>query len=213
MPGGLSRQARLITFVLVAAGMLHGCNTPDENNVEMIFAELDHCPSLTMSRNPAVEEQVLARMEAIRQYPLRDIREAIARANGVHLPREGPLFGHKIHILNAYIFNVPERYPRAKARLFYTGIPLPMDLFNKDRDCVNLMYPLGYTREGRITIVGTYACFVGPPYDALGEFDYFNCTFGLRKFDPERPVGGLASPRDDHASTRISPRENARPER
>jgi len=179
-----------MALFLLLTTILHGCRSPDEENIEGIFTELDQCPRITTSswRDPVVTGQILARMDAIRQYPLEDIREAVARATRVHFLRESPLFKNKLWILNRYLFNVPEKYPRARARFFFFGLPRPDD----NQDYVNLMWPLGYTEDGRITLVGWYWFYkrgfmekaMGASYDAVGEFDYFRSTFGLRALNP-----------------------------
>jgi len=180
--------------VFFLAMILHGCRSQDEKNIYMIFGELDHCPSWKMD-DPVGRERILDCMESIRQYPLEDIREVVARASRIHLPREDPLFGDKIYILNRYLFNVPERYPRKSAK-FFGGLE-GAEVFEKnprlnvprtqDPNDFNLMWPLSCDKDGKIVLVGDpVSAHTGPSYDAIGEFDYFRRMFGLRKFGPSK---------------------------
>ena len=54
----------------------------------------------------------------------------------------------------------------------------------ENRTQVNVLWPL--QSNGILRVTGQFGGFYGPPYDALGEFDYFNQVYGRRDLNENK---------------------------
>ena len=81
-------------------------------------------------------------------------------------------------LLNRYLFAVPEWLEREELDRFpfYFSISVP-----EEGNKVNLLWPLGQSKSGDLTLISAFAMGSGPPPDPLGEFDVFLERFGRRK--------------------------------
>jgi hypothetical protein len=127
------------------------------------------------------EEQInriMAILEKIRAYPLDTIRLAMQDFEK-HSQTTGD--DDKLYLVNKYLFDLPEKFPREEAR-FFRGYVIDIFSLDKPSESVNLMWPFSWGPDGMPRLTGFPVLLLGPPYDALGAFDYYREKFGPRRF-------------------------------
>lgn len=88
----------------------------------------------------------------------------------------------KLYLLLRVLFDVPEAYPRDKAKFFGGWRGWLENRASPESDTANLLWPLGY-HDQRLALVDSMTGYFGLPYDGLGEYDYFASHFPLRSAD------------------------------
>lgn len=82
----------------------------------------------------------------------------------------------RIYVLLRFYFAVPEFEEPKKAK-FFVGFSVPVD----DNGKVNVLWPLIRTKDKSLHLGSRFGQSLGPPYDALGEFEYFAKLYGPRE--------------------------------
>jgi hypothetical protein len=125
------------------------------------------------------------RLNAFKRIPLDEIREGVRlyvadaaeSPGGYAVPEMSRVF-----VLNRFLFRVPAAVPRRQAR-FFGGWHVP-----QRGAAVDMLWPFATVgRAEALRLAGTFSAYLGAPYDALGEFDWF------RRHYPPRwhgPAGG-----------------------
>jgi hypothetical protein len=186
----------LAVCILAAFMSLPGCarhvNTPDvsaqgssvmkqkeEDHVLNIVRQIREFPEWTRlgEVDTLVRKDFLERTDAIAQEETAILRKAVEKFVSELRSEHNYSVGQmsKLFVLNRYIFNVPERSDRGKARFFggWSGVPM------SDRD-VDLLWPLKISTTGELSLVGSFHGYFGESFQAVQEFDYFDRRFGRR---------------------------------
>jgi hypothetical protein len=156
----------------------------EEAQISQILGVLESCPTPTKLRkdDATARGELLTTLHVIDQYPSKTIRVAVKRFLTKH---PGNLDeSSKIVVLNRLVFAVPQKEPPHAAGFHCWGI--------SSSDPANYMRPLAVDARGEIIFEGEFLFYIGAPYLALEEFDYFQRRFGRR---------GARSP-DDRAKNR-----------
>jgi hypothetical protein len=79
------------------------------------------------------------------------------------------------YLLNRYYFAVPESVPIRDVELFggWWGVPT-------NNEKLELLWPLKRGLRGVVQLKFSFQGFSGPPYDAVGEFDFFKSKYPPR---------------------------------
>ncbi|NQY05591.1 MAG: hypothetical protein HRT68_05130 [Flavobacteriaceae bacterium] len=124
-------------------------------------------------------EELIKNMSRIMEYEIHYIKEAIS----IYIEKSSEsISGYstnmmaKLHVLNRYIFNVPEcidvNTPRYGS---FIGIPIE----NQD---VNALWPLRTNDAGDLELYDDFKGYIGESFMAIEEFDYFLKEYGIREF-------------------------------
>jgi len=129
------------------------------------------------------EEQInriMFTLEKIRAYPLDTIRTAMKDFMKYN-QSDGD--EDKLYLINKYLFDLPEKFPREEARFFrgYFTRSL-LEPPEKPSDPVNLMWPFSRGPDGMLRLTEFPFGGAGPPYLAVDAFDYYREKFGPRRF-------------------------------
>jgi len=146
--------------------------------IEEIASKLRECPDWSYARDDRTRQRILELLDGIRKYPLDRIRQAVQK-----IISEDPLGNQqdKLFLLNAYLFDLPERLP-PKAK-YYDGGYFTLEKLEKPQpQSIDAMWPLSYGPEGEVRLTGKAFASSGPPYPALEAFDYYRKTYGPRTF-------------------------------
>jgi hypothetical protein len=89
---------------------------------------------------------------------------------------------NRLFLLLRVLFDLPEDHPASETPIFAAyvgpGSPYPYDY---SQETINLLWPLGY-KDGELVLTTKYAVgYMGGPYQALAEYDYFMANFPLRR--------------------------------
>jgi hypothetical protein len=149
-------------------------NTP----IEKIHRLIERCPSWPNMNMKDIERKsrILESLKAISRYPLDEIRFAEKQLvnNKLKMNYSAGEMG-KLYMLNRMIFNVPSKMEvGSKQFASFEGIP-------HDKDSADGVWPLLFTDDGQIQLVGQFRGYCGPPYIAFREFDYFKGRYPRRK--------------------------------
>lgn len=83
----------------------------------------------------------------------------------------------RIFLLNRYLFNVLPNTLSNQPR-FGGWIGISGEKNNRE---VDMLWPLSLDNNRNLVLTGRVVTYLGPPYQALDEFDFFSKKFGLRK--------------------------------
>ncbi len=145
----------------------------DSAELEKAFAELQSC---TNGRYDSQEVTAMIDFaKELQTYPKADLREALDGFYGTKGPNSFNLEEDaKTFILLRIYFGVPEQIQKSSAK-FFGGFVFPE---NNSEIYYNFVWPLVFN-NGIIEKIGSCG-FGSGVYDVLGEFDFFDSTFGVR---------------------------------
>ncbi len=173
----------LIVPLVTAPGCHQGHqSTHASTNVEQFAIRLDSAPSWLSSTPDANGSTRMAGLDKLgrdfQKLPLEEARELVAIYHAKSFSEtyyeDSAHSESKIYVLLRFYFNVPEEELLENAEFFgsWHGVP-------HKGNTVNLLWPLS-TTNGTLQLTGTFGGYYGPPYNALGEFDFFNARYGRR---------------------------------
>jgi hypothetical protein len=180
---------REFSFLLALLFLVTSCNRNDSipkaastmpitEDVQIVVKILEQMPDwTTFSLNKTHARERAAIEEGVRRvanYDLDTIRTAMA----IYDTADAPGAMGKLFVLNRYLFNLPEEVPtRSPHSQAFGGGWLGQPA---KEDAVSLRWPWSIDAEGTWRLTGQFGGFMGPPYDALGAFDYYRKHFGKR---------------------------------
>lgn len=154
------------------------CSGMGEVAAVLRLLETSPDPALLEKADRAERRAVVVALRRIAKRDLHVIREAMwryARERDLDFMKHDDPELTRLFVLNAYLFNCPEKAP-ANAAFFpgWGGIPY-------DGEYVNPMWPLSYDAQGRIVLTGRFrGPYFGPSYAALRAFDCYREKYGRR---------------------------------
>ncbi len=185
MAVSLRRLNWLTVIVPIVAAL--GCQRGHQSaktlsNVERFAIQMDstpswHSPSMHAGVPQWPELDKLGR--EFQKLSLEEARELVAIYHAKSFSEtsyeDSALSESKVYVLLRFYFNVPEEELMEKTKSFgsWHGVP-------RKGNTLNPLWPLS-TTNGTLHVAGTFGGYYGPPYDALGEFDFFNVRYGPRK--------------------------------
>ena len=141
--------------------------------------DLCPCPGWTTfsKTNMVTKEKIMQHLQRLSSYNPGTIREAMR----LYVDERHAQLKYnsddatKLFLINRYICNVPEWVEgRIEPRLpGWIGIP-------EKNGFVNMLWPLGFDAQGKLTLVGGKLAYFGADPAAVEEFDYFLMEYGLR---------------------------------
>ncbi len=145
--------------------------------VKSIYSALRRLPrwlTLEVEDGKARREAVLI-LYQIAQNDTASIREAADQYyREIPTPTETNFVSlGQLYILNRYVFAVPEERPWDA--MHFGGWVTPLSPAGNSSE----LWPFEL-RDGRLQLTGGFIAYGGRPYAPLGEFDYFNTTYGRR---------------------------------
>jgi hypothetical protein len=175
------RRALLLTLALVSSDTVSltkcSCQEGPRDSVREALALLNACPnwSKLTHMDEAARARVAEAMKQLDEYPTDGLRAAVreyVRQNSDPRTADDWLFA-RVLALNRYIFNVPEKFPKKWKPFgaFFLAMP---------GDEAPYLAPWKKDAQGSLCLVGELLAYIGPPYRALEEFDYFAARFGRR---------------------------------
>lgn len=150
-------------------------------NVVDILQLLQGCPEwgeLEFEERPITDKEFLEKLKPVAAFPIQDIRTAIASFESEPdlATRLKKIGSGNLLVLNRMVFDVPDECIEDLAR-FHSW----WSWLSDGKAGLSALWPLGLTEDGRLYLVTRGSSYYGPPYNALGEFDYFRARFGVRR--------------------------------
>jgi hypothetical protein len=194
-----SLMVRACTIFWVVVAVLLGCSRQSserDSGTPALGAEamslvktLDQMPDWTSIsvNDPAVARhaEIESACREVAKHSTETIRLAFAYYEQNRFPdlaAEGKLF-----VLNRYLFDVPSLVRRDSPyfRLYGGwGAPESGEPRNpQPTDTLDLRWPWSVGPDGELRLTGHFGGYMGPPYDALGEFDFWSANFNRRKIN------------------------------
>ena len=178
------KWARLF-FLLLFAELSYGCQTKCKMNgdeTERLITRIESCQPWTSiylkSEPDGLNElnQIGGDFERLSIDDARHVVEVINSNSMAKAEKGEPLASQsKVYVLLRFYFKVPTNEKTTATKYFggWWGVP------EKDSE-VNLLWPLS-EEGGVLRITNDFTGYSGEPYDAIGEFDFFNERYGRRK--------------------------------
>lgn len=151
--------------------------------VSVYIEKIESLPAWTSVEESAVDRYRLqydSLGNAFRTLPINDARRIVEQFSARYVNMIG--FGKadeslsKLYPLLRYYFDVPQRELRTKAKFF--GGWMSNSSADSDTE-VDLLWPLTI-KDGRPTLTHGFLGALGPRYDPVGEFEYFESNYGHR---------------------------------
>ena len=164
-----------MTVLMAMALAGYVCAASEDRELNQVVATIEKMPPWTVAKSK--ENEIIASLAALDAWPTARLRNAVVEyvkrrtAAGEYSLAEMS----KVFLLNRFIFRVPESEGQ-DVRFFGGWYRVPFT-----NGVANLMWPLGYTDQGTITIKGRYEGYAGPPYRGVEEFDFFAKRYGRRR--------------------------------
>lgn len=159
--------------MIILAGYV--CVAAEDRELNQVVATLEKLPPWTVAKPK--ENDIIQSLAVLDASPTARLRDGVVEyVKGRKAVGEYSLAEmSKVFLLNRFIFRVPESEAQ-DVRFFggWYGVPFTNGV-------ANLMWPLGYTDQGTITIKGGYGGYAGPPYRGVEEFDFFAKRYGRRR--------------------------------
>lgn len=158
--------------------------TRENPEVLAAYQVIATCPHWEEAR-PVERSEIMHHARELSTFDLDTIRQAYVKYISGHL--EECAHGGRLYLFNRFLFRVPDWVspkpwrsrplpPQPSDTIFgmgYIGVPERNHRFSG-------IYPLSRDRHGRLVLAYAFEGSMGPPFDALREFDSFRKVFGAR---------------------------------
>jgi hypothetical protein len=172
-----------LAWTILLIGLLGCASNPAENadlssETEIVAATklIEACPNWAQIRKSDGGERnrIIPILEEVNHYPSVTLRRAMERfQNSTNCGLDGMA---TLFLINRYIFNVPQWVLTNDATQFggWFGIP-------EANGKVDMLFPLEAAPSGKLKLTGAHIGYMGAPFQALNEFDWFKRRFGRRR--------------------------------
>jgi len=173
----------VIKFLIAASGifLINSKAFATDNAIERKIAQLNSAPSWQQMNDENVAilgKQLMDVIKPVQEWTIEDVHQLVSQLEKQSI-NEGQKWRYlgDIYIINRFYTNVPEWADRKSIKIF-GGWAIP----RKKTDQINVLYPLSISENYDLEITGGSRMYNGPPYNGLGEFEYFIRKFGKRNF-------------------------------
>lgn len=143
----------------------------------IVLTQIESIPAWTNQPYGRIEtDKLSAAIRGVKEFSDSDIRTGIIGFMDIHRNDSNQEESwSKVYLLLRALFNVPASADGADAKTFggWLGVPTLEEGYN-------LLWPLTVNERGRIAVTGQFAGYLGRPYDAVGELQFFSKQFGRR---------------------------------